>query len=368
MKEEPLIPPVAALPKYGKRKKSRLWEWTEALLFAFIAVMIFRTFFFEAFTIPSSSMEKSLLQGDYIIVSKLHYGARVPQTPLSVPFFHQRLTEHLKSYLDWISLPYLRTPGFSEIKINDVIVFNAPAEPDEQGFPVDERTYYIKRCMGRCGDTFELRSAGVYINGQEIPLPAHAETEYVVRTDTSGLDMAELHKLQVSDINSIPVSGHYLIEMTPQAADSVRTWKHVLSVVQNIPTVKQKDDALFPFSKPFKWNLDNFGPFRIPRRGMTVHLNADSLPLYGKIIRDYEHNKLETGHDSVFINGKLATTYTFKMNYYFMMGDNRHYSQDSRYWGFVPEDHIVGKAVLILASVDKENKRWRWERLFTRVR
>jgi signal peptidase I len=368
LSSSPISPSGGIFPEKGKKKKSRVREWTEAVLVAFIAVMIFRTFFFEAFTIPSSSMEKSLLQGDYIIVSKLHYGARLPITPLSVPFFHQRLSEHIKSYLDWIHFPYMRSPGFSEIKINDVVVFNAPADPDEQKFPVDERTYYIKRCMGRAGDTFELRNACVYINGQEIPLPAKAETEYVVKTDTSGLDFVELRALQVSDINSIPVAGHYLIEMTPEAADSIRKWKHVLSVSINAPLAGQKDPALFPFSKEFNWNLDNFGSFRIPRKGMTITLCPDSLPLYGKIITDYEHNKLEVSHDSVFLNGHPATTYTFRMNYYFMMGDNRHYSQDSRYWGFVPEDHIVGKAVLILTSIDRQNKHWRWDRLLTRVR
>jgi len=313
-------------------------------------------------------MEKSLLEGDYIIVSKLHYGARLPITPLSIPFFHQRLTENIRSYLDWITLPYFRFPGFSEVHLGDVLVFNAPADPMEKDFPVDERTYYIKRCMGLAGDTFEIKNSLVYINGKAIPPPSEAENEYLVKTDTNALDEGKLHNLHIYDVNRMSSPGHYLIEMTRNTADSLRSWKNVISVAPNTPKHGQKDEELFPYSKDFNWNIDNFGPLIIPTKGMQVNLTTDSLPLYGKIITDYEHNKLEIRADSIFINGKYAKTYTFKMNYYFMMGDNRHYSQDSRYWGFVPEDHLVGKAVLVLTSIDKQNKRWRWERLFTRVK
>jgi signal peptidase I len=358
--EQPILP--------KKRKpKSRLREWAGAIFYAFVVVLLFRTFFFEAFTIPSSSMEKTLLEGDYILVSKLHYGARLPITPLSIPFFHQHLTQNTASYLDWIHLPYFRFPGFSKIHINDILVFNAPADPQEKDFPVDERTYYIKRCMGRAGDTFELKNSLVYINGVPLPPPPEGESEWVVKTDTMALDFTKLRKLNVYDINSMTARGHYLVEMTRDAADSVRTWKNVLSVTPNLPLPGQKDEELFPYSKAFNWNLDNFGPFRIPKKGMQINLQSDSLALYGKIITDYEHNTLDIRHDSIFINGNYSTTYVFKMNYYFLMGDNRHYSQDSRYWGFTPEDHIVGKAVLILTSIDRQNKGWRWNRLFKAI-
>jgi signal peptidase I len=349
----------------GKRRKSRVREWTEALLFAFIAVMIFRTFLFEAYTIPSSSMEKSLLKGDYILVSKLHYGGRVPMTVLSIPFFHQKLTDHLNSFLDWIEIPYLRLPGFSHIRCGDIVVFNTPQELD---YPTDQRTYYIKRCLGTPGDTFEIRKAETRINGQVIAIPPESESEYIVKTDSTPLQVKKLEELQVTDVRSTPMPGHYLLELTPSAADSIRRWKNVVSVLPNAPKKEQRDEDLFPNCKSFGWNLDHFGPICIPKKGMTITLNIDSLPLYQKIITIYEQHTLVTRNDSIFIDNIYSKHYTFKLNYYFMLGDNRHYSLDSRYWGFVPEDHIVGKAVLILASVDKENKHWRWNRLFKSVK
>ncbi len=310
-------------------------------------------------------MEKSLLKGDYILVSKLHYGARIPQTPLSLPFFHQRITDRLKSYLDWISLPYFRFPGFSSVKVNDVVVFNSP---EYQEYPVDQRTYYIKRCMGTPGDTFEIRGSAVFSNGKMIELPEQAESDYIVKTDSSALDSAKLEALHVTDMNTAPVSGHYLLELTKDAADSIRKWKHVVSVTLNIPKKGQKDEGLFPFGKSFNWNLDNYGPLLIPQKGASVKLSIDTLPLYQRIITEYEHNALETRHDSIFINGKYASQYTFKMNYYFVMGDNRHFSLDSRFWGFVPEDHLVGKAVVILTSINPSDKHWRWDRIFKKIK
>jgi signal peptidase I len=364
---EPHVPVIPSLSeaRKGKKNKSRIREWSEALFIAFIGVMIFRTFFFEAFTIPSSSMEKSLLKGDYILVSKLHYGGRIPMTLLSVPFFHQQLSEKIHSFLTWIELPYARLPGFSKVRVNDIVVFNTPQEDE---FPVDQRTYYIKRCLGTPGDTLEIREAGVWLNHQSIALPEESETEYIVKTDSSTLSAEKLKALRVTDLNSAPVPGHYLFELTRAAADSLQCWNNVLSVMPNAPKKGQKDESLFPNAKAFSWNLDHYGPLRIPAKGMIWKVSADSLPLYEKIIRVYEHNNLEVRHDSVFINHAFAQTYTFQMNYYFMLGDNRHYSLDSRYWGFVPEDHLVGKAVLILASVDKENKNWRWDRLFQSIK
>jgi signal peptidase I len=348
-----------------RKRRSRIREWTEALLFAFIAVMIFRTFLFEAYTIPSSSMEKSLLKGDYILVSKLHYGGRIPMTVLSIPFFHQKLTEHINSFLDWIEIPYFRLPGFSRIRCGDIVVFNTPQELD---YPIDQRTYYIKRCLGTPGDTFEIKKAETRVNAQVVSLPKESESEYIVKTDSSPLQAEKLEELQVTDIRSTPMPGHYLLELTPFAADSIRLWKNVVAVSLNSPKKEQRDEDLFPGSKEFSWNLDHFGPICIPKKGMTIRLSAASLPLYQKIITAYEHHALLVRNDSIYIDNIYSEVYTFKMNYYFMLGDNRHYSLDSRYWGFVPEDHIVGKAVLILASIDKENKHWRWNRIFKLVK
>jgi signal peptidase I len=364
--EPPIQPVQEPLPDAApKKKKTLAREWGEAILFAFIAVLLFRCLFFEAFTIPSASMEKTLLEGDYIMVSKLHYGARLPITPLSIPFFHQRLTDKIHSYLDWIAFPYLRLPGFSEVKLNDVIVFNCPSEPLEKDMPVDQRTYFIKRCMGRSGDTFEIKNGDVFVNGKLIPMPEESESEYVVRTDSSALDSAGLEKMQIREVNFTHVKGHFLMQLTKKTADSIRHWKNVVSVTLNSPKKGQWDDAMFPPIKGINWNVDNYGPLVIPKRGMVLNLCPDSMLLYEKIITEYEHNRLERKHDSIFINGTYATSYKCKMSYYFMMGDNRHTSWDSRYWGFVPEDHLVGKAILILTSIDRINKHWRWNRVMT---
>ncbi|HXC07105.1 MAG TPA: signal peptidase I [Bacteroidia bacterium] len=367
---DPQVQPVQEPPpeQTGKKKKHVAREWAEAVFFAFLAVLFFRCFFFEAFTIPSSSMDKTLMEGDYILVSKLHYGARLPMTPLSVPFFHQRLTEKIHSYLDWISLPYFRLPGFSSIQLNDIVVFNSPSEPDEKNIPADERTYYIKRCVARAGDTFEIKDAGVWINGQLLPQPLESESEYVVRTDSSALDSARLEQMHIHPANFTHVKGHYLLQLTLAAADSIRTWKNVISVTLNLPKKGLNDEAMFPPNRRNNWNTAHYGPLVIPKKGMKLSLCPDSLPFYEKLIADYEHNKLERRHDSVFVNGIYATTYLCKMNYYFMMGDNRNSSWDSRFWGFVPEDHLVGKAILILTSIDRYNKHWRWNRILKRIR
>ncbi|MFI5150078.1 MAG: signal peptidase I [Bacteroidia bacterium] len=362
--QTPVPPPSPEV----RKKKPVAREWAEAVFFAFIAVLLFRSLFFETFTIPSSSMENTLLEGDYIMVSKLHYGARMPITPLSIPFFHQKLTDKIHSYVDWITLPYYRLPGFSEIKLNDVIVFNSPAEPDEKNMPVDERTYFIKRCTARAGDTMEIREGDVWINGKKLPMPVESEAEYVVRTDSTPLDSAHLIRMRMHPAAFTHVKGHYLLQLSPAAADSIRKWKNVVSVTLNAPKKGQADEVMFPASRKNNWNVNYYGPLVIPKKGMKVNLTADSMPFYEKLISEYEHNKVVHKHDSIFINGIYATSYICKMNYYFMMGDNRNSSWDSRYWGFVPEDHIVGKAVLILASIDRVNKHWRGDRILKRIK
>lgn len=331
-------------------------EWGKAALYAFIAWLLLRTFFFETFSIPTGSMRRTLLEEDYIVVNKLAYGPRFPITPLSFPFSQQ------KNYLEWIQVPYFRIWGFSDIGHNDVVVFNYPMEDE---FPVDHRTNYIKRCVGLPGDTFQLAEGTVYINAKEIPFPQNAQYSYAVESDSTGIDSATMANLGLELKNELPSLHRYTFLMTDSRADSLRKMKNILSVEKNIQPAAYYESECFPSDYNFKWNVDNFGPLIIPRAGDSVPLSVNNLALYRRIIVNYEKNTLEVKNDSVYVNGAICTYYTFKMNYYFMMGDNRHVSHDSRVWGFVSEDHIVGRASFILLSLTSEPGISRWERSFT---
>lgn len=324
----------------------------------------------EAFTIPTPSMEKTLLAGDFVLVSKINYGPRIPHTPLSFPFSHQKLpfSENANSFLDWIKIPYSRIPGFSEIKNNDIVVFNYPMEDE---YPVDQRTHYIKRCVAIAGDTFEVKNGAILINNKELEMPENLQFSYHVKSTATDINPKTLEKMGVSEGGKTSNRGDYSLMLTTGIAAKIKHLKDVSSV--NILYEKQGvyNDYIFPNNKKMPWNIDNYGPLVIPKAGDTLTLDTINLSLYHRIISVYEKNDLQVKNDSIFINGKYATTYTFKMNYYFMMGDNRHNSADSRFWGFVPEDHIVGKAVFILLSLNKEadwKNKIRWERCFSSLK
>jgi signal peptidase I len=362
--------------KETKKKKSPTREWVDAIVFAVIAATLIRTLFIEAYTIPTPSMERSLLVGDFLFVSKVNYGARTPMTPIAFPFAHHTMPIiGTKAYWDGVKLPYYRLPGLSEVKKGDVVVFNYPMEADSPLYrPVDKRENYIKRCQGAPGDTLSLKDAQVYVNGKAAPNPPGAQTDYTITTNGMEVNPQIMEDLKVSNYDNIPFPT-----MTKEAATALKGYSNVKSITQNVKPAGMADPfnpvfpagnpkyKLSPANKDFNWNVDNYGPIIIPKKGWTVKLDSLTLPVYGRAIEIYEGNKLQVVNGEVLINGKKADSYTFKMNYYWMMGDNRHDSLDSRYWGFVPEDHIVGKALFIWMSWDDNGSffsKIRWNRLF----
>jgi signal peptidase I len=356
-----------------KKKKSATREWTDAIIFAVIAATLIRTFFIEAYTIPTPSMERSLLVGDFLFVSKVNYGPRTPMTPIAFPFAHHTMPIiGTKAYWDGWQLDYHRLPGLSEVKREDVVVFNYPMDADSPLLrPVDKRENYIKRCIGIAGDTVKLINAQVYINGKAVEDKPGQLMDYEITTNGIDINPQAVKDL---DLKTYPPNPKYF--MNKEAANTIKGFSNVTSVKPVIQPANQPDPYnIFPSGygqgkvtdHKFGWNVDNFGPVIIPKKGWTVKLDSLTLPLYRRVITVYEGNTLqETGGD-ILINGKKTDSYTFKMNYYWMMGDNRHNSADSRFWGFVPEDHIVGKALFIWMSWDSEGSffsKIRWSRLF----
>ena len=379
-KETRYLGPSAA-PEFKQKyqvvlKKSTSREWTEAIIFAVIAATLIRTFFIEAYTIPTPSMESSLLVGDFLFVSKVNYGPRTPMTPVAFPFAHHTMPIlGTKAYWDGIKLPYYRLPGLSEVKKGDVVVFNYPMEADSPFFrPVDKRENYIKRCQGTPGDTLKLINAQVYVNGKAAITPPNGETSYIVQLSdsTQQINPQVIQDLHLSDVQQIPSSpSQYYMNMTAQSAKALKGFSNVKSVTADIKPPGVFDPEIFPHDPRFKWNVDNYGPIIIPKRGWTVKLDSTTFPIYKRAIEVYEGNKLEVRGNDIYINGQKANHYTFKMNYYWMMGDNRHNSEDSRFSGFVPEDHIVGKALFIWMSWDDNTNsinKIRWSRLFNMIR
>ncbi|MHA4741124.1 signal peptidase I [Dyadobacter sp. MSC1_007] len=361
----------------SKKKKSPAREWFDSILFAVIAATLIRWLFFEAFTIPTPSMENSLLVGDFLFVSKLHYGTRTPKTPLQVPLTHQTIWgTNIPSYTDAIQLPQYRLPGFSEVKRGDVVVFNYPPELQH---PVDLKTNYIKRCVGLPGDKVEVRDLQVYANGQAMENPVRMENEYFVATTTTVNEEKVFKDNGVSEFNAYTESYNdtipgndqmgYLVFTTVEIAAKLKTYDFVKSITLVKSSKDISEPMLYPNSPLFKWNRDNYGPITVPKKGVTVQLTPENIATYGPVIKNYEENEdVVIDEKSVKVGGKAITSYTFKQDYYFMMGDNRHNSADSRYWGFVPKDHIVGKAVFVWMSIDPNPTSFfnkiRWNRLF----
>ncbi|MBS7565223.1 signal peptidase I [Mucilaginibacter sp. Bleaf8] len=355
-----------------KAKKSTAREWFDALLFALVVSTLVKGLLFSAYAIPSGSMEGTLLTGDYLFVSKISYGARMPFTPIQVPFMEPTIAEgSVKTYWDGIKLPYFRLPGVSELKKGDIVVFNKPEEADPAyNRPVDMRTALIKRCQAAPGDLLEIINGQVYINREAAATAPKAQTSYKVITDGNGINPQVLKDLQIEVLQQ--PDDHTFEMIIPN--DKLATFKSYSNIKSVTPVVEPAgvyDASIFPHQEKFKWNLDNYGPLVMPKTGMTITLNDSTLTLYRRAIELYEHNQLKTEGSDVYINGKKANTYTFKMNYYWMMGDNRHNSLDSRFWGYVPEDHIVGKAMITFMSTDSSGTfldKIRWNRILKPIK
>ncbi|GAB3562041.1 hypothetical protein GCM10027578_03760 [Spirosoma luteolum] len=377
----------------AKARKSPLREWFDSVLFAVVAATLIRWLFMEAFTIPTPSMENSLMVGDFLFVSKLHYGTRTPRTPLQVPLTHQKIWgTNIPSYSTAIQLPSYRLPGFTHVKNGDVVVFNVPPRylNDNIDYPTDLKTNYIKRCMGIPGDKLEVRQRVVYINGQPLPVPPRSEQKYFIRT-TEVLDADFFRKYEIvndyrdpnqatenwkpqeryNDSTKTSTLEGYTVNTTADVIEKFKTFDWV----KGIEPLVDKPGETMPgiYGTPtFNWNHDNFGPLVVPKKGASTPINAQTIAVYGPVIELYEGNEnVKVTPTSITIDGKPVTSYTFKQDYYFMMGDNRDNSLDSRFWGFVPEDHIVGKAVFVWMSLDPNPANiWnkiRWNRLFRTI-
>ncbi len=393
---------------HTQQKKGQVREWLDAILFAGMAALLIRTFMLEAFMIPTTSMEGSLLAGDFLFVSKFHYGVRMPMAPLSVPFVHNTLplTSGTKSYLDWITLPYSRLPALKEVKRNEIVVFNYPDDdvnPDvpELGYikTISMKQNYIKRCVAVGGDLLEVRNGELYINNAPAWKAEHLQTSYYVsgiggrRLEKEGFrlppstnanavpvsqnqaNMSDVWELNMSEATKKRIEAIPGVKIMPEISDlktmdSMMVQRYIANEKSSLlgnpldpnPYSPKPKNAMFP-KKPDRvvWTRDNFGPLWIPQKGATIPLNDSTIVFYEKCIKVYEHNTLEFKDGKWLLNGVAATTYTFKMNYYWMMGDNRHQSLDSRYWGYVPEDHIVGRPWFVLFSYENGP---RWDRFF----
>jgi signal peptidase I len=304
-------------------------------------------------------MEKSLLTGDFMFINKLSYGPRLPKTILSIPFVNQ------KFYSTLISLPYLRLFGSPDVERNDIVVFNYPIEDEH---PVDHRTYFVKRCLAIAGDSLKIVDGLAYVNNQLTNNEEFLQFNYHIKSDTV-LDSLFIAKYNLTEGGKISDNNDYSFTLTKQLADTLRSKTFISVIEKNNEKKEMWDEFVFPFNEHYKWNVDNYGPIRIPAEGDTVRLDSTNLCLYERIISKYEGNSLELKGDTIYINHVATNIYVIQMNYYFMMGDNRHNSQDSRHWGFVPEDHIIGKATRIIYSNDKVKQTGiRWGRIFNGIK
>jgi signal peptidase I len=361
----------ASQKKAPRKPKSKSREWLDSIVFAVVAATLIRWLFLEAYTIPTGSMERSLLVGDFLFVSKMHYGARTPKTPLQVPLTHQTIWgTNIPSYVDWIQLPQYRLPGFSKVERNDVVVFNYPGELQH---PIDLRMNYIKRCVAVPGDTLRIQNAQVYINSQPFDNPDQMQMRYLVEfNDNESITARFLERYKINQ-EDVGMADRGLIMLLPEAtANEIAKAPIVRSVTMEVEPAGQKMEQIMTEDYDgLDWNVDQFGPLVIPAEGMTIPLTEENIAKYFHTIKHYEGHAPDdvvlTEAGAITLKGQPLESYTFQQDYYFMMGDNRYNSLDSRAWGFVPADHVVGKALFIWMSMDYRESffnKIRWSRIF----
>ena len=414
--------------------KSASGEWVSSIVFAVVAATLVHTYFIQPYVIPTGSLERTLRVGDLLFVSKFHYGARVPMTTVAAPMVHDTLPVfHVRSYLNKPQLPYMRLPGFEKVERNDLVVFSWPADTVRQFFraesrvdkPIDKKSNYVKRCVGVPGDSLRVIDGYVYINGKQLQLPDRAKPMYdyavyaqkgvstrwfqdvgandflrtyviqgasqqqvnllqpyvyraesqngqiALLTPSEGIPLEVVRKAGISQIREVS-SRERIVALTDEMVEELRGISGVDSIVKLLEPAGERGVNIFPQDPRYPWNYDNFGPIYIPRKGDRVALTPETFPLYRKIIRDYEGHTAKVSGNQVLVDGQQADQYTFAQDYYWMMGDNRDHSEDSRAWGYVPANHIVGKPVFIWMSFDNFNQgiaHWkpRWDRIFTTV-
>jgi signal peptidase I len=329
-----------APPKAEKVKPKRKLLLIKLLFAGFFLWLIIRSFFFQVMYIPSSSMRGTLHEGDYIVVNKLAYGPRMPITLFSLPFSG---SDH---YLDWVEFNYRRIPGYSEVHRDDIVVFNLPGGK----LPIDLRRPYIKRCVALPGDSLAIINGEVFVNGKKAPRPRWGRQRYFIELQNCDDPITLLHQLDITPMETSPDRIHYTLLLSDYELNRLRATKKVAAFALDRVDKKSFNVRLFPHDPNFKWNADFYGPLQIPQKGKTVQLNSKNISLYRTIITDHEGNTLEMKNDSLYINSKPASSYTFKLDYFFVLGDNRYDSEDSRYWGFVPGSHLIGKASMLLTT------------------
>ena len=385
------------------KSPTKTGDTVSSLLFAIIVATLVHTYVIQPFTIPSSSLEKTLLIGDFLFVSKINFGARTPMTTVAMPMVHDSIpllrtksylfnddvTKKETSLINKLQLPYFRFPSIEKIERNEIVVFNQPADtlrdmdnfhPDRNYYkPIDKKTNLVKRCVGIPGDSLEIRDGDLYINGKVSIMPESAKPQFNFLVDTKGQTISQdalVNRYGARDgmkyengVFALTNNGEYFLTLTEKEVALITNNPLVKSVTKNL-SPKGKDEGVFPHVPSLGWNIDNFGPIYIPKKGAAIKLDLKTLPFYKRIIQEYEKNTLKVNGEQIVINGKVSNTYTFKQDYYWMMGDNRQNSLDARFWGYVPFDHVVGKPVFIWFSWDKDAagiNKVRWNRIFSVV-